>query len=73
MSSFTIQKGGKKNAKLYPLLMMHENQKTGTLQAMVMAVSPEKKERTIKGDWCDPTKDPPTVMSIFSLGHKDRK
>ena len=33
----------------------------------------EKKKRNIKGDRCDPAKDPPTVKSVFSLGHKDRK
>ena len=38
-----------------------------------MAVSPEKKERTIKGDRCDSTKDPLTVKSVFSLEHKDGK
>ena len=38
-----------------------------------MAVSPKKKERTIKGDWCEQAKDPPTVKSVFSLGYKDRK
>ena len=43
------------------------------LRAMVMAVSFEKKERTIKGDRCDSAKDPPTVKSVFSLGHKDGK
>ena len=43
------------------------------LWAMVMAVNPEKKERTIKGDQCDPANDPLTVMSVFSLGHKDGK
>ena len=37
---------------------------------MVMAISPEKKERTVK---CDPAKDLPMVKSIFSLEHKDRK
>ena len=41
-------------------------------QVMVMAVT-EKKERTIKGDRCDPAKDPPTVKSVFSLGHNDGK
>ena len=40
---------------------------------MVMAVSPKKKERTVKGDQCELAKDPPTVNSIFFLGHKDRK
>ena len=38
-----------------------------------MVVSLEKKERTVKGDRCDLAKDPPTVKSVFSLGHKDRK
>ena len=38
-----------------------------------MAVSPKKKERTVKGDKCNPAKDPPTDKSIFSLGHKERK
>ena len=52
---------------------MHENQWAKILWAIVMAVSPEKKERTIKGDWCNPTKDPSTVKSVFSLEHKDGK
>jgi len=43
------------------------------LLTMVMAVSPEKKERNIKGDRCDPAKDLPTVKLVFSLGHKDGK
>ena len=38
-----------------------------------MAVNLEKKERTVKGDWCDSAKDPPTVKSVFSLGHKEKK
>ena len=38
-----------------------------------MAINPEMKERIIKGDWCYPVKDPPTVKSVFSLGHKDEK
>ena len=38
-----------------------------------MAMNPEKKERTIKGDQCDLAKDPLTVKSVFSLGHKDEK
>ena len=42
-------------------------------RTMVMAMNPEKKEKTIKGDQCDPTKDPPMVKSVFSLGHKDGK
>ena len=40
---------------------------------MMMAVNPEKKERTIKGDRCDPAKDPLMIKSVFSLGHKDGK
>ena len=40
---------------------------------MVMAVNPKKKEKTIKGDQCDPAKDLPTVKSVFSLGHKEKK
>ena len=43
------------------------------LRAMVMAMNPEKKERTIKSDQCDLAKDPLTVKSVFSLGHKDGK
>ena len=38
-----------------------------------MAVSLEKKERTVKGDWCDLAKDPLTVNLVFSLEHKDGK
>ena len=53
---------------------MHENQQIGMFQTMMMAVNPEKKKkRTIKGDWCDLAKDPPTVESVFSLEHKDGK
>jgi len=33
----------------------------------------EKKEKTVKGDWCNLAKDPPTVKSVFSLKHKDEK
>ena len=40
---------------------------------MIIVVNPEKKERTVKGDKCNPAKDPPTVKSVFSLGHKERK
>ena len=43
------------------------------LRAMVMVVNPKKKERTIKCDQCDLTKDPPTIKSVFSLEHKDGK
>ena len=38
-----------------------------------MAISPENKERTVKGDRCDPAKDLPTIKSVFSLEHKDEK
>ena len=34
---------------------------------------PKKKERTVKGDRCDLTKDPLIVKSIFSLGHQEGK
>ena len=37
------------------------------------ALEPKRKEKTIKGDWCNPAKDPPTIKSIFSLEHKDGK
>ena len=43
------------------------------LWATTMTVNIEKKESTVKGDRCDLAKDPPTVKSIFSLGHKDGK
>ena len=43
------------------------------LQVMVMTVSTEKKERTVKGDRCDLAENPPMVKSVFSLGHNDRK
>ena len=55
------------------LLMTHENQYAGILWAIVIIVSLEKKERTVKGDQCDSTKDSPTVKLIFSLEHKDGK
>ena len=35
---------------------------------MMVAVNPEKKKRTMKGDGCDLAKDPPMVKSVFSLG-----
>ena len=38
-----------------------------------MAMYPEKKESTIKGDRCDLAKDPPTIKLVFSLGNKERK
>ena len=37
-----------------------------------MAVGPEKKE-TVKGDWCNPTKDLPIAKSVFSQNHKEGK
>ena len=40
---------------------------------MIMAVSPEKKEGSVKGVRYDLAKDPPTVKSVFSLGYKDKK
>ena len=43
------------------------------LRAMVMVVNPEMKERTIKGDQCEPAKDPLMIKSVFSIGHKERK
>ena len=43
------------------------------LWAIIMAMNPKKKERTIKDDWCDLAKDPLIVKSVIFLGHKDRK
>ena len=42
-------------------------------RTMMMVVNLEKKERTIKGDRYDPTKDLPMIKSIFFQGHKDGK
>ena len=42
-------------------------------QVMVMALWPEKKEKTVKDDQCNPAQDPLTVKLIFSLEHKDGK
>ena len=53
--------------------MKHKNQQAEILRATVMVENPRKKERIVKGDWCDPAKDPPTVKSVFSLEHKERK
>ena len=53
--------------------MIDKNQQAEMFRAMVMAVNPEKKERTIKGDQCDSVKDPFMVKSAFSLRHKDGK
>ena len=36
-----------------------------------MVVGSKKKERTVKGNWSNPAKDPPTIKSISSLEHKD--
>ena len=52
---------------------MHENQQAEIFQAMTMAVSPEKKEGSVKDDRYNPAKDPLTVISVFSLGYNDRK
>ena len=43
------------------------------LWAMMMVAGPENKERTVKGDQCNPTKDPSMVKSVFSLEYKDGK
>ena len=43
------------------------------LRIMMMAMNPEKKERTIKGDQYEPAKNPPMVKSVFSLRHKNGK
>ena len=43
------------------------------LRTLVMAVDPEKKERIVKGDLYNPTKDLPTIKSVFSLEHKEGK
>jgi len=43
------------------------------LQVVVMATSPKKKERTVKGDRFNSVKYPPTVKSVFSLEHKEMK
>ena len=52
------------------MLMMHGNLQARLIQTMMMAVNPEKKERTIKGDRCDSAKNPLIVMSVFSLGQR---
>ena len=41
--------------------------------AMVMVLGLVRKEKTVKGDRCNPAKDPPMVKSVFSLEHKDGK
>ena len=42
-------------------------------RTMMITVNPKKKERTMKGDQCDPAKDPLMVKSVFSPRHKDGK
>ena len=42
-------------------------------RAMVMVMIPKKKERTVKGDRCNPAKDLLTVKSVFFLKHKEGK
>ena len=54
-------------------MMMYEKQWVEILWAIVIAVSPEKKERSVKGDWCNSAKDSSMVKSVFSLEHKDEK
>ena len=53
--------------------MMHENQQAGMLMTTMMALGPERKEKTVKGDWCNLAKDSLTIKLIFSLEHKDGK
>ena len=43
------------------------------LRTMEMALAPKRKEKTVKGDQCNPAKDPSTIKSVFSLEHKDVK
>ena len=31
----------------------------------------KKKKKTVKGDWCEPAKDLPTVKLVFSIEHKN--
>ena len=38
-----------------------------------MAMNSEKKEKDVKDNRCDSAKDPLTVKSVFSLGHKNGK
>ena len=54
-------------------MMMHENRQARMLRAMLMAVGSKKKERTVKGDQCNPAKDPLTIKLVFSLEHKGEK
>ena len=41
--------------------------------APLMTIGPKKKERTIKGDRCNPAKDLPTIKLVFSLEHMEGK
>ena len=43
------------------------------LWTMVMAMNPEKKERTIKGDQCDLAEKPLMIKSVFYLRYKHKK
>ena len=36
--------------------MKNENQQAEILWATIMVENPRKKERIVKGDWCDPAK-----------------
>ena len=42
-------------------------------RTMVIALGPERKEKTVKGDRCNLTKDPLMVRSVFFLEHRDGK
>ena len=71
---FLLQKKKEKKKKTYTwYMMMHKNQYAGMLRTTVMALVPERKEKTIKGERCNPIKDLPTVKSVFSLEQKDEK
>ena len=39
----------------------------------VMVLRPERKEKIVKGDRCNPAKDPLMVKSVFSLEYEDGK
>ena len=38
---------------------------------MVMDLGPERNEKTVKDDRCEPAKNPPTVKLVFFLEHKN--
>ena len=42
-------------------------------RAMMIDLWSERKEKTIKGDWCNPAKNPSMVKLVFSLEYKDEK